>query len=58
MFNPMALFSGLSTPHLVGLEPVLDDVGLVVGDGHAVAHTQHLQQIQEPEVLQPEAKPG
>ena len=35
----------------VGLEPVFDDVGLVVGDGHTVTHTQHLQQVQEPVVL-------
>ena len=40
--------------HLVRLEPVFDDVGLVVGDGHTVTYTQHLQQIQKPEVLQQE----
>lgn len=36
----------------VCLEPVAHDVGLIVWNGHAVTHTQHLQEVQEPIVLQ------
>ena len=37
--------------YLVGPQPVLGDVGLVVGDGHPVTHTQHVQQVQVTVVL-------
>ena len=45
------LLANESSAYRVSAQPVLGDVGLVVWNGHSVAHTQHGQQVQVAIVL-------